>query len=1148
MRNDQWKTRPAAAALVLTLLAGAAGCEPDGYPTTFDPPESGTRAEYVELPVSIDVSAGYGETPTRASLLNNAELKKSGALLLVYRSSTRQLDSYRYFTAAELDAANTAPLRISVPMTDCDFYLLGNLHGIHRTTGAAASLTEALGEDFPKDESALESYVYRLDGGALNGNWRRETMAEVQTYGLPFSCVEKGVNVRSYAAAGKGVPQNKAGWMFSKVVIRVDHRLFDGGDASKLDYFVNKELYVRQANLRLQPFSDSPCKALEAADSGGGDYDAAMSNAGAGEYVFYVPENMQGTVPGIGSGAGKNKDNVTVIPAAVRDYASYVEFRGTLDKAAGGFGGDVTYQFYLGANETTDFNLERGRRYNVTLSFTADALFGEPEWKVNPELTDSRLFRLTADAAFSTDIGDVNRSRTLAVRKNRPGKFYLYMNPYGESGGTNSLLGKHCETPSSFVMDDLSDCAWYGDLMTPGTEDARWLSERGIRVDWDAGSACLAFSVEDAAKFESHRGESRGFDLRLLPGGTMHAGFMLLLQDDIALTVADGKSLTDEFYLGQKRSISVSGFAGTDLRYAAVQEQCGARASSDANANVQWKANNDVSSSAAFPGCALDGRGNVSLDMGDPVYAGQRLTGGRLDIYAFYPNRFQPERGWSSKNGRIVIFSEDYLNDSLEAEIRISEPKLKTCILTGYANSVYLPIDGTPVDAGGTFGFLTYDGTAELAKSSFDAVIYDAYLAFSEDNQEGWPDYVGFDYDEFRIYCKMTSGGSKGNLEDADYSTITGTTSIPIGHSFIVKGNPATGLFSRTVYQRMFDFSRLMVRRYSADGNGWVSRTGDLSFRVNYFVNRMGAPSFLRNQYADDESFSIRVDYVFRNSDISTLEVLRTGAVSEYTCKDGTKYGPVLELVTDSFDAGSGGRLEWRYDESKQVMQHNGEPVPGGLLLPYGEQSVEFSYKNRWDGRTFTTEADVLNFTYSFEFCVFVGATNRQQAQVFFVPAKNAKYLMRCAAQASVEQRTWMTKLFGHRDWCDGITVECAYPFNGRLSYEYHKQYAQRPSFPLNDFDVSWVPGCDSYTRWNQTAINRLHDNIPPYNGSGGNAFSPPGFGVWVLRYTTPPASQPYGVGTAPMYLSIDGSDQTYGIVYDKVKGVFVNTTQIFAN
>lgn len=1127
MRNifDRWSRPTAAAAAALALLCGATGCEPDNLPTVIYGAEAEAETEYAELPVLIDVAAGYGETPTKASLLGGAELKRSGALLLVYRSGTRQLDTYRYFTAAELDAAGTVPLTVSAPMTDCDFYLLGNLHGIHRTTGAAADLMEALGTDFPMDEGALESFVYRLDGGALNGNWRRETMAEVQTYGLPYACVEKGVDVRRCAADGKSVPQKKANWLFSKVVIKVDHRLFDGGDASKLDYFVNRELYIRQANLRLLPFSDGAVKAAEAADSGTGDYDAAMSNAAAGEYVFYVPENMQGTVAGITSGAGKNKDNIAGIPAAVRDYATYVEFRGTVDKAAGGFGGDVTYQFYLGGNETSDFNLRRGSRYNVTLSFTAGALFGPPEWKVNPELADSRLFRLTADAEFTTDIGDVNASRTLAVRKNRPGRFYLYMNPSGNSGAANSLIGKACEDPSSFVMDDLSDCAWYGDLMMPGTADAGWLAERGIRAAWDASGASLTFSVEDPAKFEGHMGESRGFELRLLPGGTIRSEFKIRLTEDLTLTVADGKSLTDEFYLGQKRSVSVSGFSGTDIRYAAVQERCGAGASSDKNANVQWKSGG--SAADPFPKCALDRDGNLSLDPGNSVYASQRMTGGRLDIYAFYPNRFQSSHGWTSKNGRLIIFSEDFLNDSLEAEVRISEPSLKTQSASESAYKAILPIDGTPVDAGFDFNYRTYDGKAALEKSGFDAALYDALLAFSLEST--WAEYIGIDYDGSRIYCKKTTGTAKGDLEKLNYLS-TGQTNILTDHTFYVRGNPATGLFPATVYRCSFDFSKLAIVKFGTDGTKWSS---DNVFDMRYFIEKTALTDGV-DVLTEDESFEIYVNYYFPGSDISTLEITRTGQETRYTCRNNETFGPMLELIVDTFDNGSpqGGQMRWRYDESHQVMKSStGEPVPGGLLLPYGEQTVTFKYENRWDHRAFTETAS-LEMRYHTSFCAFVGATRRENAQVFIVPTKNVKYLLRCGADATLAQRSWMTRLFGHRNWSGHISVKQAYV---RKEGGFYKYYTPSQSFPLEDFSCTYLPSYSGST-WSDAAVRALDNPVQ------GSTFRK----LMLTELLTEEGYENFAPGLYQRQLVIRSNpvDGDFNYIY----GMYVDTNEVFAN
>ena len=72
--------------------------------------------------------------------------------------------------------------------------------------------------------------------------------------------------------------------------------------------------------------------------------------------------------------------------------------------------------------------------------------------------TDTRLFCLTADAGFSDRL---ENERTVAVRKNREGAFYLYMSPSGSLGASNALLGKDAAPSASYVPSSLADCSWY---------------------------------------------------------------------------------------------------------------------------------------------------------------------------------------------------------------------------------------------------------------------------------------------------------------------------------------------------------------------------------------------------------------------------------------------------------------------------------------------------------------------------------------------------------------------------------------------------------------------------------------------------------------------------------------------------------------
>ena len=86
----------------------------------------------------------------------------------------------------------------------------------------------------------------------------------------------------------------------------------------------------------------------------------------------------------------------------------------------------------------------------------------------------------------------------------------------------------------------------------------------------------------------------------------------------------------------------------------------------------------------------VDAAGRISRKVAD--YPAQRLGGGRLDVYAFYPNRFlESHGGWTSRNGKILFFSEDYLNDTFEVDVRISEPRAFRP--ADYSGATYLPLD-----------------------------------------------------------------------------------------------------------------------------------------------------------------------------------------------------------------------------------------------------------------------------------------------------------------------------------------------------------------------------------------------------------------------------------------------------------------------
>ena len=252
---------------ILLTLGLTLACEPDNFPVYFDLPEE-EKTAWAELPVSIGTELPRSDG-TKASLLKDVEAQGSGALVLVFRTATGRMESYRYYTQEELQNQARTPLKLRVPLAECDFYILGNLNAIRKSDGKAFSLADALEDDFPMDETDLEALVYRLDGGDLNGTYRRERFEEVAACGIPYVHVQKAVNTVAQLSAGKGIPDSdKCRRLFSKVTVRIDHSAFDGsgsvhysGAGAMARYTAENDTYV-EGSFRMGRIRNSASEVL----------------------------------------------------------------------------------------------------------------------------------------------------------------------------------------------------------------------------------------------------------------------------------------------------------------------------------------------------------------------------------------------------------------------------------------------------------------------------------------------------------------------------------------------------------------------------------------------------------------------------------------------------------------------------------------------------------------------------------------------------------------------------------------------------------------------------------------------------------------------------------------------------------------------
>lgn len=133
-----------------------------------------------------------------------------------------------------------------------------------------------------------------------------------------------------------------------------------------------------------------------AAMSGSGDAlswsDSDTGSGSSATMVFYVPENMQGTVSGITASHDKSHEfNATV--AANQSKLTYLEVTvNGLSSSSAMYGGNVTYRSYLGANATTNFDIAGNTAYTWTITYSEDGL-AQDTWKVDTDrLNDRRSF------------------------------------------------------------------------------------------------------------------------------------------------------------------------------------------------------------------------------------------------------------------------------------------------------------------------------------------------------------------------------------------------------------------------------------------------------------------------------------------------------------------------------------------------------------------------------------------------------------------------------------------------------------------------------------------------------------------------------------------------------------------------------------
>ncbi|MGM9762886.1 MAG: hypothetical protein ACI3ZQ_02560 [Candidatus Cryptobacteroides sp.] len=276
----------------------------------------------------------------------------------------------------------------------------------------------AIEDIFPYMEAGLQESGYSLSGSYM----------EIDRLGLPMVASKRDVE---FEKGGKPVVMNLVR-LFAKLTLSFN---FDGllkdcndkGIYEEFDQcFMITGAKIRQAASVLYPFVEPDGRKAASADeisddADHNDIDLYMTSDGSPgqqkSYLFYVPENCQGKLlPDNKDNMCKTKENISNLGG--KDYSSlctYLDVKCTLDgsvidESVLPYAGDITYRYYLGEDNCSDFSIKRNIAYNMTVDYSLDGMTLMGNWKVEHEnWSDYRIIR------FGKSVYEVQQGKCVDV-------------------------------------------------------------------------------------------------------------------------------------------------------------------------------------------------------------------------------------------------------------------------------------------------------------------------------------------------------------------------------------------------------------------------------------------------------------------------------------------------------------------------------------------------------------------------------------------------------------------------------------------------------------------------------------------------------------------------------------------------------------
>ena len=183
--------------------------------------------------------------------------------------------------------------------------------------------------------------------------------------------------------AARGLPMaGKITWPGQGTVIPVERLLAKVTAQLTCEWegAIIRSVQVRNLNRVLRPFGE----ALREEDWDQQEFQQGTGTA-TGTFVFYVPENRQGTIAGIQSSRDKSPDHNNEVRAR-RNQLTYLE---TQVDGSGIYEGSIIYRSYLGRDAVSDFDIGRNAHYRWSIRFLKDGLHYD-DWKHDNDLTDTQ--------------------------------------------------------------------------------------------------------------------------------------------------------------------------------------------------------------------------------------------------------------------------------------------------------------------------------------------------------------------------------------------------------------------------------------------------------------------------------------------------------------------------------------------------------------------------------------------------------------------------------------------------------------------------------------------------------------------------------------------------------------------------------------